>query len=60
MQGLQDPYQSNVYNVNNAQHKGSGHFRNKKERETKIRHRNIRDLYRGIRDFKKGYKLELI
>jgi len=68
MQNLQDPYQSNVDNLNNVQHKGIGHFRNKKdslkakvnEFETKSRHRNIRDLYRGIRNLKKGYKLELI
>jgi hypothetical protein len=29
MQSLQDAYQSNVDNLNNAQHEGSGHFSNK-------------------------------
>jgi hypothetical protein len=33
---------------------------NVNELETKSRQRNIRDLYQGIRNFKKGYKLELI
>jgi len=68
MQSLQDPYQSNIDNLNNIQHKGSGHFRNKtdylkakvSEPETNSRHRNIRDLYHGIRDFENGYRLELI
>jgi hypothetical protein len=49
MQSLQDPYQNNVDNLNNVQHKGSGHFRNKKdylkakvnELETNSRHRKL-------------------
>jgi hypothetical protein len=68
MQSLQDAYQSNVSNLNNVQHKCSRYFRKKTDYlkakvnkpETNSRHRNIRDLYRSIRDFEKGYRLELI
>jgi hypothetical protein len=68
MQSLQDPYQSNVDNMNNMPYKCSGHFRNKtdylkakvNEPETNSRHRNMRDLYHSIRDLEKGYRLELI
>ena len=61
MQWMQDPSRSNVDNLNNA----SRHFRNKKkaylkakieELETNSKINNIRDLYRGINDFKKGYQ----
>jgi hypothetical protein len=61
MQWLQDPKQSNLDNLNNA----SKHFRNKKreylkakikELETNSKNKNIRELYRGINDFKKGYQ----
>jgi len=46
-------------------HDASRHFRNKKkaylkakieELETNIKIKNIRDLYRDINDFKKGYQ----
>ena len=63
MQWLQDPSQSNVNNLNNVRRDVSRHFRNKKkaylkakieELETNSRIQNIRDLYRGISEFKKG------
>ena len=65
MQRLQDPYQSNIGDLNNVGHKASGHCRNKKkeyrkakvnELDTNSKHRNISNLYRGINDFKKGYQ----
>jgi hypothetical protein len=64
MQCLQDSYKNNVDNINNIQREGSRHFWNKKEKkkkkndevETNINTKNIRDLYRGINDFKKGYQ----
>jgi len=61
MQWLQDPNQSNVYNLNNVKHEASRHFRNKMkeylkakidELETNSKIKNIRDLYRHIIDFK--------
>jgi len=64
MQWVHDPSQSNVDNLNNVSHDASRHFRNKKksylkakieELETNSKIKNIRDLYRGINDFKKGY-----
>jgi len=63
MQWLQDPNQSNVDNPNNVIREASRHFRNKKkdylkakieELETKSKIKNIKDLYGGIDDFKKG------
>ena len=65
MQWIQDPSQSNVHNLNNVRREASRHFRNKKkaylkakieELETNSKIKNIRDLYRGINDFKKGYQ----
>jgi hypothetical protein len=65
MQWLQNPNQSNVDNLNNVRHEASRHFRNKKKEylkakikklETNSKNKNIRDLYRGISDFKKGYQ----
>ena len=64
MQWVQDPSQNNVDNLNNVRREASRHFRNKKnaylktkieELETNSKIKNIRDLYRGINDFKKGY-----
>jgi hypothetical protein len=61
---LQDPDQSNLDNVSNARCEASRHFKNKKkeyliakinELETSSKNKNIRELYRGISDFKKGY-----
>ena len=64
MQWVQDPNRSNVDNLNNVRREASRHFRNKmkeylkariKELETNSKIKNIRDLYGGINDFKKGY-----
>jgi len=64
MQWVQDPSQSNVDNLNNVRREANKHFRNKKkeymkakidELETNSKIKNIRDLCRGINDFKKGY-----
>ena len=52
-------------NLNNVRHEARRHFRNKKkeylkpkidELEINSKIKNIRDLYRGINDFKKGYQ----
>ena len=65
MQWIQDPSQSNADNLKNVRCEVSKHFRNKKkaylrakieELETNSKIQNIRDLYRGISDFKKGYQ----
>ena len=65
MQSVQDPSQSNVDNMNNVRRNASRHFRNKKkaylkakfgEPETNSKVNHVRDLYRGINDFKKGYQ----
>jgi len=65
MQWIQDQSQSNVHNLNHVIHDASRHFRNKKNDylnakieglETNSKIKNIRDLYRGINDFKKGYQ----
>jgi len=65
MQWVQDPSQSNVDNLNNVRRDASRHIKNKKkaylkakieELETISKIKNIRDLYRGINDFKKGYR----
>ena len=63
MQWVQDPCQSNVDNLNSVRREVSRRFRNKKkeyfrakieELEASSKIHNIRDLYRGINDFKKG------
>ena len=60
-----DPSQSNVDNLNKVRREVSRHFSDKKkaylranieELETNNEIQNIRDLYRGISDFKKGYQ----
>jgi len=65
LQWIQDPSQSNVDVLNNVRREVSRHFREKKkaylrdkieEIETNSKIQNIRDLYRGINEFKKGYK----
>ena len=62
---VQDPSQSNVSNLNNVRREDSRHFRNKQkaylnakfhEIESNSKIKNIRDLYRGINDFKRGYQ----
>jgi len=65
MQWLQDPNHSTVGNLNNVRREVSRHFRNKNkeyfiakidEPETNSKIKNIKDLYRGMNDFKKGYQ----
>jgi len=65
MQWIHDPSQSNVHNLNNIRRDASRHFRTKnkayvkvkiEELETKSKINNVRGLYRGINDFKKGYQ----
>jgi hypothetical protein len=65
MQWVQDPNQNNVDNLNNVRRDPSTHFRNKNkeylkakfiELETNSKIKNIRDVYRGINDFKMGYQ----
>jgi hypothetical protein len=62
---LQDPSEINGYNLNNIRPEISRHFRNKKrqylkdkidELATNSKKKNIRDLYRVINDFKRGYQ----
>jgi hypothetical protein len=64
MQLVQDPSQSNEDNLNKVIREASRHFRNKKKKymktktqvlETNSKIKIIRDLFRGINDFKKGY-----
>jgi hypothetical protein len=65
LQWLQNPNQINRDNLQNLRHDTSRIFRNKKreylkgkinEVETNNKNKNIRDLYRGINEFKKGYQ----
>jgi len=65
MQWIHDPSCSNVDNLNNVRRDASRHFRNKmkaylkakvEELETNNKIKYIRDLYRHIKDFKKGYQ----
>ena len=65
MQWIHDPSQRIVDNLNNVRRDASRHFRNTKkaylkakieEIETNSKIINIRDLYRCINDFKKGYQ----
>ena len=65
MQWTQDPSKTYADNLNNVRRDASRHFRNKnkaylrakiEELETNTNINNIRDLYRGINDMKKGYQ----
>ena len=65
MQCLQQPSQRKIDNLKNVGCEASRHFRNKKkecleakidELETNSKIKNIRDMYRGSNDFKKGYQ----
>jgi hypothetical protein len=65
IQWLQNPNQSNGDNLNNVRCEASRHFRNKKkeylkakinELERNSNSKNIRDLYRGINEFNRGYQ----
>ena len=64
MQWIQDPNQSTVDILNKVRREVSRHLRDKKkaylrakieELETNSKIQNIRVLYRGINEFKKGY-----
>jgi hypothetical protein len=66
---VQKPSQSNVGNLNAVRRETNRQFRNIKkeymkdeteELETNSRMKNIRDLYRCVNDFKKGYHFGLI
>jgi hypothetical protein len=65
LQWLQDPSKINGDNLNNIRCEASRYFRNTKweylknkinELARNSKNKNIRDLYRGINDFKKGYQ----
>jgi flagellar basal body rod protein FlgC len=64
MHWIRDPSQSNVDNMNSVRRDASRHFRKKnayliakiEELEINSKINNIRDLYRGTNDFKKGYQ----
>jgi hypothetical protein len=64
LQWLQDPRVVNEDNLSNVRWEAIGHFRNKKREYLKDKinehesnsKRNIRDLYRGANEFKKGYQ----
>jgi hypothetical protein len=61
---LEDPSEANEDNLIDVRREASRHFRNKKreypkdkinELESNSKNKNIRHLYRGINEFKKGY-----
>jgi hypothetical protein len=65
LQWLQDPNEINGDSLNNVRRKSRRYFRNKKreylkdkinELATDSKNKNIRDLYRGINEFKTGYQ----
>jgi hypothetical protein len=65
LQWVQYPSERNVDNLNMVRREASRHFRNKKgayfkakigDLETNSIIKNIRDFYKGISDFKKGYQ----
>jgi hypothetical protein len=65
LQWLQDPCEINGDNLNNVRRETSWHLRNKmreylkgkiNELATNIKNKNIRDLYRGIKEYKSGYQ----
>jgi hypothetical protein len=65
MQSIQDSSQSNVDSLNNIRRDAGRYFGNKRkvylkakieELETNSKIKNIRDFYRGISDFNKGYQ----
>jgi hypothetical protein len=62
---LQNPSDANEDNLSDVRREASRHFRDKKRGylkdkinvlESNSRNKNIRDLYRGINEFKKGYQ----
>jgi hypothetical protein len=64
LQWLQDQTEINWDNLNNVRHVASIHFRSKRREYLKdkinelamnCKNKNIRDMYRGINQFKRGY-----
>jgi hypothetical protein len=62
---LQDRSEANEDNLSDVRLEASRHFRNKKREylkdknnvlESNSKNKNIRNLYRGIDEFKKGYQ----
>jgi uncharacterized protein YaaR (DUF327 family) len=65
LQWLKDQIEISGDNLNNVRCEASRHFRNKKREYLKdkineiasnSKNKNIRDLYRGINEFKRGYQ----
>jgi hypothetical protein len=65
LQWLQDPSEINGDNLNNVRLEASRHFRNNKKEYLKekindlaahSKNMNIRDLYRRINEYKRGYQ----
>jgi hypothetical protein len=65
LQWLKDPSEVDGDNLNNVRREASRHFRNRKkeylkdesnELATNSKNKNIRDLYRGINEFKRSYQ----
>jgi hypothetical protein len=65
LQWLRNPNEINEDKLNNIRREASRHFRNKKreymkeninERPANSKNKIIRDLYRGIDDFKRGHQ----
>jgi hypothetical protein len=65
LQWLQDASEINGDNLNNVRHEASKYFNNKRREYLKnksnmlamnSKNKNIRDLYRGINEFKRGYQ----
>jgi hypothetical protein len=65
LQWLQYPSEINGDNLNNVRYEGSRHFSSKTreylkdkihELATNSKNKNIRDLYRGINEFQRGYQ----
>ena len=69
MEWIHDTGQSNVDKLNNVRREAGRHFRKEKkaylkakieELETNSKIKNIRDMYKGINDFRRITSLELI
>jgi hypothetical protein len=65
LQWLQNPSQINGDNVDNVRYENRRNFKNSKKEylkekssrfETNSKNENVRDLYRGINEFKRGYQ----
>jgi hypothetical protein len=65
LEWLQEPSEINGDNLDNLRREASKHFRNKKREylkdkmnvlATNSKNKNVRDLYMGINEFKRGYQ----